>query len=311
MFARSVDFTPGAARGSAPQVLVCRAGERHELIAPQGVSLWTALIGELAVVAPWGEIVIDPGQALLLETGERYRVAARGKRSLAVGLSALAADASIAERPPGGCHAVSESFSALLTRYVNSAAAGFAPELLARNDASAVKAELRLMAESCASLIARCPGRTPLARHRAFTRLKRVHDLVASRHLDHGTPLAQLSERAGMSRWHLQRVFVAVFGRSPHELQVAARLALARERITGSDAPIAEIAHKLGFLNRCAFARLFHGHFGITAAAMRRAARRPEPRHRRRPPVAVNDAVAGTAARVALEKAVASHGPSH
>ena len=41
-----------------------------------------------------------------------------------------------------------------------------------------------------------------------------------------------------------------------------------------TETPIGAIAERLGFENRCAFARLYHGHDGVPASVYRRDARR-------------------------------------
>lgn len=119
--------------------------------------------------------------------------------------------------------------------------------------------------------VAQCPGRSARHRRQLFLRLIRAKNLI-----DHGPPttldLAALATVASLSPSHFLRLFHRVFGISPHRYLVRHRLQQARQLVEESTQPIGAIAAQLGFVNRCAFARLFKQHFGTPATRLRREA---------------------------------------
>ena len=92
--------------------------------------------------------------------------------------------------------------------------------------------------------------------------------------------LGSLAAAARYSKSHFLRLFRDVFGQTPHDLLIEARMELAKDLITGSDMAIAEVAASVGYESRYAFSRLFKKRVGSTAsdfrqdgaAAMRKAA---------------------------------------
>lgn len=121
--------------------------------------------------------------------------------------------------------------------------------------------------------IARTSGRTIEHRRHLYARLLRVRILVA-----HGVArdysMRQLARIASLSVWHFVRIFGRVFGETPHRFLTRARLEHAARLLVETETPIGAIAERLGFENRCAFARLYHGHYGVPASVYRRDARR-------------------------------------
>jgi AraC family transcriptional regulator len=120
-----------------------------------------------------------------------------------------------------------------------------------------------------ADAIARCPGRTYAQRRQVFLRLQRVRNYLAS-HCNLELDNAALARMANYSSWHFIRAFRAAYAQTPHAYLVNLRLERALELLHSSPLAIAEIALASGFENRCAFSRLFHQRFGVTAWALRR-----------------------------------------
>jgi len=119
--------------------------------------------------------------------------------------------------------------------------------------------------------IARCPGRTFAQRRQVFVRLQRVRNyLAANCQLD--VDNAALARMASYSPWHFIRAFRAAYQETPHAYLVRQRLERARRLLHASPLAITEVALASGFENRCAFSRLFRQRYGVTAAALRRAA---------------------------------------
>ena len=83
--------------------------------------------------------------------------------------------------------------------------------------------------------------------------------------------LSELAEEAGLSAWHLNRMFRRRYGLPPHAYQLQLRLARAR-LLLQSPGSIAEIAGQLGFADQAHLSRLFKRAFGVAPAVYRRLA---------------------------------------
>ena len=135
--------------------------------------------------------------------------------------------------------------------------------------ASAIVESVVQLQSEFAEAISRCPGRTFAQRRHVFLRLQRVRNYLASNcHLELNN--LTLARMANYSPWHFIRAFRAAYAETPHALLVNLRLQRARELLKTSPLAIAKVALASGFENRCAFSRLFHQRFGVTAGAMRR-----------------------------------------
>jgi AraC-like DNA-binding protein len=75
--------------------------------------------------------------------------------------------------------------------------------------------------------------------------------------------LANLSNQAGLSRFHFLRSFAKTTGLTPHAFQVQARLHLARRMILAGH-PLAAVAAEAGFADQSHLTRLFHRSYGMT-----------------------------------------------
>jgi AraC family transcriptional regulator len=119
--------------------------------------------------------------------------------------------------------------------------------------------------------LANCPGRSERHRRQLYARLLRAKHVI-----DHGQAvpldLAALAQVASLSPSHFLRLFHRVFGASPHRYLVQQRMLRARRMVVETSVPIGTIAQRMGFINRCAFARLFKQQFGTPATRLRRMA---------------------------------------
>ncbi len=82
--------------------------------------------------------------------------------------------------------------------------------------------------------------------------------------------LNTVSERAGYSRWHLQRMFKAHTGYPLGEYIRRQKLKKSADRLTSSDEPIFNVAMSLGFDSQQSFNRSFKRQYGQTPGAWRR-----------------------------------------
>jgi AraC family transcriptional regulator len=141
----------------------------------------------------------------------------------------------------------------------------------------------RLALESLGSALAvavvrdHATARTPLApptprRELAPAQLHAVLRLVED---DLSAPLtvADLAARAHVSAFHFSRLFRGSTGLSPYQYLLQRRLAHARELLTATELPVAQIAVRCGFADQSHLTRLARRHLGSTPAALRSAAR--------------------------------------
>lgn len=98
--------------------------------------------------------------------------------------------------------------------------------------------------------------------------LSRVVDLVRRR-LDEPLSVAELAAAAGCSTGQLTRRLRRVFGLSPTQFLLRARVDRATSLLAGTDQPIAEIAATCGFYDQAAFTRQFARTTGATPAQYR------------------------------------------
>lgn len=81
--------------------------------------------------------------------------------------------------------------------------------------------------------------------------------------------LDALAAAARYSKSHFLRMFRDVFGSTPHDLLIQARMEMAKHLIANSDLAISEVAASVGYESRYAFARLFKKRVGMTASDYR------------------------------------------
>ena len=85
--------------------------------------------------------------------------------------------------------------------------------------------------------------------------------------------LDQVAHAAGLSKFHLVRLFKAAFGETPMKYAERLRLDRAAERLRTSGVLVDEIAYGAGYDSPSAFGRAFRRRFGATPTAFRRAHR--------------------------------------
>lgn len=106
-------------------------------------------------------------------------------------------------------------------------------------------------------------------------RIERTILLIATRFRE-PLALAELAAEAGLSPFHLHRLFKAVTGETPAAHLTRVRLAhAAHVMVVLPDAPLVQIALDSGFSSAATFARAFRQHFGETASSYRARKRLP------------------------------------
>lgn len=85
-------------------------------------------------------------------------------------------------------------------------------------------------------------------------------------------PVRDIARRAGISPYHFIRRFEAVFGATPHQLRIQARLDHARVLLARGDRSVTEVCFEVGFASLGSFSALFARRVGESPSRFRRRA---------------------------------------
>ena len=105
-----------------------------------------------------------------------------------------------------------------------------------------------------------------------FVRLCRARDMVREVS-DRRWRINEVARVAGLSPYHFIRVFRAVFGNTPYQVGLAARLDRARELLRDGDLSVTDICADLGFASLGTFSRQFALRVGLSPTQYRRQVR--------------------------------------
>src|SRR5687768_8973226 len=86
-------------------------------------------------------------------------------------------------------------------------------------------------------------------------------------------PVVEIARRAGLSPFRFIRLFRAVFGTTPHQYRIDARLDRARELLITTDRAVTEVCLDVGFSSLGSFSSLFTRRIGAAPSAYRRRSR--------------------------------------
>ena len=106
----------------------------------------------------------------------------------------------------------------------------------------------------------------------AFTRLCRASDLLRAAD-DRPLSIREVAAAAGMSPFHFIRRFRAVFGETPHQFRIRARLERAKRLLASSDRSVTDVCMEVGFTSLGSFSDQFARRVGMAPSVYRRAAR--------------------------------------
>ena len=113
----------------------------------------------------------------------------------------------------------------------------------------------------------------------AFQRLCRAGDLLRAAR-DRPVSIREAAAAAGMSPFHFIRRFRALFGETPHQFLIRARLDRAKRLLASSDRSVTDVCLEVGFTSLGSFSDQFARRVGMAPSAYRRQARA---RHADRP----------------------------
>jgi AraC family transcriptional regulator len=91
----------------------------------------------------------------------------------------------------------------------------------------------------------------------------------AAAHLDEDVSLSALAAQAGLSPFHLHRVFSAAAGETPKQFTLRLRLGRAAAMLLTGDESVLNVALSCGFQSHEAFCRAFRRRFGMAPRAYR------------------------------------------
>jgi len=103
-------------------------------------------------------------------------------------------------------------------------------------------------------------------------RLCRARDALTEEH-DRPRSVHDIAREAGMSTGQLIRLFASVFGETPHQRRIAARIARAKHLLALGDLPVTAVCLEVGFSSLGSFSSLFAQRVGVPPSVYRRQAR--------------------------------------
>jgi AraC-like DNA-binding protein len=116
------------------------------------------------------------------------------------------------------------------------------------------------------------PPGLPLRTNASLVRLARARDLLRET-CDAPLTVADAAREAALSPFHFIRTFKAVFGETPRQVRIDARIEQARRMLATDAASVTEICNAVGFASLGSFSLLFARRVGVTPSAYRHRAR--------------------------------------
>jgi AraC-like DNA-binding protein len=102
----------------------------------------------------------------------------------------------------------------------------------------------------------------------ALGRLCRARDML--RDVDNSLSIERVAREAAVSPFHFIRQFQAMFGETPHQYRIRARLERAKALLASSDYSVTDVCMEVGFSSLGSFSDLFTRRVGLSPSAYRR-----------------------------------------
>jgi len=106
----------------------------------------------------------------------------------------------------------------------------------------------------------------------AFVRLCRARDMLREVH-DRPLTIEEVAREAAMSPFHFIRRFNSLFGYTPHQFRIRARLDQAKHLLALGHHSVTEVCLEVGFSSLGSFSDLFTRRVGLAPSAYRRRVR--------------------------------------
>lgn len=111
-----------------------------------------------------------------------------------------------------------------------------------------------------------------LLRHEGFRRLCRARDLLREPR-EPSPSIVDLAREVQISPFHFIRQFDAVFGVTPHQFRIQARLDAAKHLLAAGQHSVTDVCMEVGFSSLGSFSSLFTERIGEAPSAYRRRVR--------------------------------------
>ena len=108
--------------------------------------------------------------------------------------------------------------------------------------------------------------------HGALVRLCRARDLLRDTH-DRTLTIEEVARDATLSPFHFIRLFRTVFGETPHQFRIQARVDRAKQLLALSDYSVTDVCMEVGFTSLGSFSDLFARRVGVAPSVYRRQIR--------------------------------------
>jgi AraC-like DNA-binding protein len=105
-----------------------------------------------------------------------------------------------------------------------------------------------------------------------FLRLCRARRMLAELG-EQARPLKEIAREAGISPFHFIRRFEALFGMTPHQMRIRARLELAKVLLATGEKSVTEVCMEVGMSSLGSFSDLFQRRVGAAPSEFQRRAR--------------------------------------
>jgi AraC-like DNA-binding protein len=122
--------------------------------------------------------------------------------------------------------------------------------------------------------------------HSAFIRLCRARNRLREVH-DRRLSIEEVAKEAEVSTFHFIRQFQAMFGETPHQFRIQARLDRAKYLLAVSDYSVTDVCMEVGFSSLGSFSDLFSRKTGASPSLYRRRVRSTMPVARVLPPALI------------------------
>ena len=106
----------------------------------------------------------------------------------------------------------------------------------------------------------------------AFVRLCRAREMLRDVD-DRPLSIDEVAREAAMSPFHFIRQFNSLFGQTPHQFRIGARLDRAKHLLAGGNHSVTDVCFEVGFSSLGSFSDLFARRDGVAPSAYRRRAR--------------------------------------
>jgi AraC-like DNA-binding protein len=105
-----------------------------------------------------------------------------------------------------------------------------------------------------------------------FTRLCRAKEMLRDTH-DRPLSIADVAREAAISPFHFIRQFQALFGQTPHQFRIQARIDRAKQLLAIGDYSVTDVCMEVGFSSLGSFSDLFARRVGAAPSVYRKQIR--------------------------------------